>query len=265
MNTIKLSSLFVAGALLSGCIGSPPDATSDGSDAEVGEAREALTIPGGAFQDRNLNAGDSVYSPDGRTYLAMQSDGNLVLYYSPFATWSQPIWSTGTYGNPGAYAAMQSDGNLVVYKKVCIQVAGGTQNLCGLNVLWASGTNKGSENIAEVQDDGNFVIYQTSGNVIGGPLWASNTNNVVPPKSICFPHFCPMGSWWHTCDNEGDGTIGCSQPDRCDTSTYGCANNIDGNDEAVSCTNNLGHLVCTLSTGQTVDYVVASGCQYCTN
>jgi hypothetical protein len=41
----------------------------------------------------------------------MQTDGNLVVY-SPS---NQPLWSTGTYNDPGARAIMQSDGNFVLY------------------------------------------------------------------------------------------------------------------------------------------------------
>ena len=43
--------------------------------------------------------------------LAMQGDGHLVVYNSA----SQPVWYTGTAGNPGAYLSVQNDGNVVVY------------------------------------------------------------------------------------------------------------------------------------------------------
>jgi hypothetical protein len=45
-------------------------------------------------------------------YLAMQSDGNLVLYNSGGAA----VWNTATYGYDGAYVSLQNDDNLVVYK-----------------------------------------------------------------------------------------------------------------------------------------------------
>jgi hypothetical protein len=46
-------------------------------------------------------------------YLAMQGDGNLVLYdYS-----INSIWDSKTYGHNGAYVKMQNDGNLVIYPK----------------------------------------------------------------------------------------------------------------------------------------------------
>ena len=42
--------------------------------------------------------------------LAMQGDGNLVLYSD-----NQPVWYTHTEGHPGAYLMIQNDSNMVVY------------------------------------------------------------------------------------------------------------------------------------------------------
>lgn len=46
------------------------------------------------------------------TQLAMQKDGNLVLYGPGGAV----RWTTFTYGNPGAFLKVQTDSNLVIYK-----------------------------------------------------------------------------------------------------------------------------------------------------
>ncbi|MFE2141031.1 hypothetical protein ACFXA3_04615 [Streptomyces sp. NPDC059456] len=80
-----------------------------------------------------LASGETLNSPRRNTELVMQADGNLVLYAlgNPGGA-KLPLWSTGTYGNPGAYAAMQEDGNFVVYKK------GGGPDKGG--ALWATGT-----------------------------------------------------------------------------------------------------------------------------
>jgi Ricin-type beta-trefoil lectin domain len=43
--------------------------------------------------------------------LDMQGDGNLVMYDAS----GNPLWSSGTPGNPGAVTQIQDDGNLVVY------------------------------------------------------------------------------------------------------------------------------------------------------
>ncbi|HEY2370323.1 MAG TPA: lectin, partial [Polyangiaceae bacterium] len=55
--------------------------------------------------------------------LAMQGDGNLVLYDAA----SKPVWASNTSGHVGATLAVQNDGNLVVYQA-------GTP-------LWASNTS----------------------------------------------------------------------------------------------------------------------------
>ncbi|HEX8612874.1 MAG TPA: hypothetical protein VF800_16415 [Telluria sp.] len=47
-------------------------------------------------------------------FAIMQYDGNFV-EYSKFA---EPLWDTGTDGNPGAWLSIQDDGNLVVYSRV---------------------------------------------------------------------------------------------------------------------------------------------------
>jgi len=58
---------------------------------------------------------------DTRTYgmavreCVMERDGNLVLYeYSHNA-----VWASNTQGNPGAYLAVQDDGNVVIYVPEC--------------------------------------------------------------------------------------------------------------------------------------------------
>ena len=102
---------------------------------------------------QQLLAGESLWSCDGRFHLAMQSDGNLVLYQA-----NGPIWATGTNGRGGVKARMQTDGNLVVY------TSGGT-------AIWASNTNGHSGAYAAVQNDGNFVVYSSGGTA----LWASGT------------------------------------------------------------------------------------------
>ncbi|ATB37101.1 hypothetical protein CYFUS_002522 [Cystobacter fuscus] len=56
----------------------------------------------------------------------MQSDGNFVVYRTTGATTGADVWSTLTYGHPGAYLVLQNDGNLVIYE-------GGT-------AIWNTGT-----------------------------------------------------------------------------------------------------------------------------
>jgi hypothetical protein len=62
-------------------------------------------------------------APNGQgAQLAMQGDGNLVLYTPSYT----PLWAAGVSGFPGAYAVLQDDGNLVIYQ--------------GSNPVWASYT-----------------------------------------------------------------------------------------------------------------------------
>ena len=90
----------------------------------------------------------------GRYRLAMQTDGNLVVYTKR----GRPLWNTGTWGQPGDSLTMQSDGNLVIY-----------------NVhdqpIWWSGTFGHPGAFALMQTDANFVVYSSSNQ----PLWASNS------------------------------------------------------------------------------------------
>jgi hypothetical protein len=59
----------------------------------------------------------------GTNYLAMQGDGNLVVYTSD----NRPVWASGTWGHPGAVLRVQDDCNMVIYD--------------GPYAIWASWTN----------------------------------------------------------------------------------------------------------------------------
>jgi hypothetical protein len=73
-------------------------------------------VPVGRFYKPGLNAG---------SYLAMQTDGNAVVY--PGTSSGSIIPLSNTANDPGAALYVQSDGNVVVY-------ANGA-------AVWASGTN----------------------------------------------------------------------------------------------------------------------------
>ncbi|MFG3202878.1 hypothetical protein [Streptomyces sp. NPDC048192] len=126
---------------------------ADGTNAHSATIGSGQKIPGGWWAQTQY------------TRLAMQPDGNLVMYRKRDG---KAIWSTGTSGHSGAYASMQSDGNLVVY------TSGGT-------ALWSTHTNGHTGAYALLQSDGNFVVYTSSGGPgKGGALWASNTRSYVP-------------------------------------------------------------------------------------
>jgi len=100
-----------------------------------------------------LRADQSIYSPDGRFQLVMQTDGNLVLY-GP----SGALWSSTTAGSGATFAQTQTDGNFVVYTAANVPV-------------WSSGTSGNPGAWLALQNDGNLVIYDGS-NVA---IWNSHT------------------------------------------------------------------------------------------
>lgn len=100
----------------------------------------------------SLKAGEELISPNGRFRLAMQKDGNLVIYKAGKAT-----WASGTGGKGATSLDMQRDGNLVIYKNS--------------KAMWSSKTNGKGGIRVDMQDDGNLVIFKDDGDSV----WASDT------------------------------------------------------------------------------------------
>ncbi|KAJ3015648.1 hypothetical protein HKX48_004437 [Thoreauomyces humboldtii] len=103
-----------------------------------------------------LEAGDSLFSNSDDVQLAVQGDGNVVIYSRNSGSW-QAIWATGTNGqdDPPFTLNMQQDGNLVFYAD-------------GI-ALWASGT-AGTTYVA-LQDDGNLVMWADGGGRVQTVVW----------------------------------------------------------------------------------------------
>ncbi|MFD7908637.1 glycosyl hydrolase family 18 protein [Kitasatospora sp. NPDC059722] len=89
---------------------------------------ESITAPGGYRLAMQTDGNLVMYAPGGGVaqtwdtvgrgdHLAMQTDGNLVLY----GTGGAMLWTTSTSGSPGAYLKIQDDGNLVVYQGVQVK------------------------------------------------------------------------------------------------------------------------------------------------
>ncbi|WP_081081012.1 curculin (mannose-binding) lectin [Burkholderia territorii] len=108
--------------------------------------------------NETLTAGNVVYSDNGQYHLAMQTDGNLVLYGPTGA-----VWQSQTSGSGGNRVVMQGDGNLVVYR-------------ADNKAVWSSKTSHPSAFLA-VQDDGNVAIYWPR------PVWSSNTSDPATQQS----------------------------------------------------------------------------------
>jgi len=101
-----------------------------------------------------LRAGESMYSRNGIYKLAMQGDGNLVLYVA----WKgYAIWSTKTGKMPFVLVHLESTGNLSLFPK--------------LGQHWMSKTEGNPGSRLVLQDDGNLVLYNAS----NAPVWATNT------------------------------------------------------------------------------------------
>lgn len=93
----------------------------------------------------------------------MQADGNLVLYNTIDRGGDavNPVWDSGTHGNPGAVLELQEDGNLVIYSK-------------DKRVLWAADTAGTVKAFLTLQNDGNVVLYSMhTGDPV--PVWATKT------------------------------------------------------------------------------------------
>lgn len=173
----------------------------------------SLTIP----QSTSVQIG----SPSGNLSLAMQGDGNLVLYQN-----SIPLWASNTGGQScgtnQCKAVFQADGNFVVYNgstPLWQSVTGGNSGavlvltdqlphmeIVGTNqsILWANAYifSAGNFRLAQgasvilgpaflvMQGDGNLVLYQG-----GTALWNSGTGGQNCGANQCFAAFQGDGSF----------------------------------------------------------------------
>ncbi len=106
------------------------------------------------FPSEQLNAGQTLVACDSSHHLAMQTDGNLVLYNDNNHA---AIWSTSTSGTDADTFIFQEDGNLVLRN-------------ASSQTIWAAHTNGQGAEFLAVQTDGNLVLYAGS-----QPIWATGT------------------------------------------------------------------------------------------
>jgi hypothetical protein len=105
--------------------------------------------------NQTLSAGQSLVSFNVRFRLAMQGDGNLVLYGNNM----RPLWASNTSGTGANRVVMQGDGNLVVYT-------------ASNKAVWDSHTAGQGASRLVMQDDGNLVVYNSSNT----PTWYTRTS-----------------------------------------------------------------------------------------
>ncbi len=158
--------------------------------AQAGKPAVFSILPSGA----SLFDGQSLVSPNGRFKLAMQSDGNLVLYGDGLV-----LWDSGTLNDAPDSAMMQGDGNFVIYK--------------ANRPIWSSGTSsavRGSYRLA-VQSDGNVVVYSPANK----PLWQTfatagaglQYGDSGPAVRTLQAHLMTLGYWLGTANGYfGDST-----------------------------------------------------------
>ncbi|MEI8025518.1 MAG: hypothetical protein WCI18_04135 [Pseudomonadota bacterium] len=136
-------------------MGLPPPQAPSNSSKEAPNTQTKVTpkicIGSILSAGQRIEVAQLLCSTDGRFQLAMQEDGNLVIYQAGSA-----IWASNTGGSGATFAILQYDGNLLLYKDS--------------SVVWASHTGGRKANSLIMQNDGNLVIYNGS-----DPVWASNT------------------------------------------------------------------------------------------
>lgn len=158
-NAFKTAGLIRTAAALAGATAFAFATSLSSSPAALASAR-ASTLPAG----QQLQAGQELVSTGGQYALAMQTDGNLVIYGNGCV-----LWASGTAGSgSNDDLSMQGDGNLVIY------TAAG-------KAVWASGTTgSGTANYLNMQADGNLVVYTSTAK----PVWASGVSNA---DQLCAP------------------------------------------------------------------------------
>lgn len=139
---------------------------SDGGTADirlgVQDGQEAWLVGQSQQLSRRSSRGNG-YIRIGHAYLAMEADGDLILYHSPQHLAAGPAcaaWHTGTGGHPGAYLRFQPDDNLIVF-------APDGQPLWVANLCCG-----GAANTFAVRADGNLVLFDSSTKQV---YWQSGT------------------------------------------------------------------------------------------
>jgi hypothetical protein len=168
-------------------IHSPP--TPNGSSGYTG-TYDGICYVAHFFSDtlvvgQSLGVGDQLWSNDGRFYLAMQGDGNLVVYFRLFnaggGVSNIPLWASNTGGSPGIKALLIGDGNLAVLDAQGNSpwfASSGKPGWCNNDPNERSckvesaytGANVPNARLT-MQDDGNLVIYNNT-----TPLWYTGTS-----------------------------------------------------------------------------------------
>ncbi|WP_081951971.1 hypothetical protein [Kitasatospora phosalacinea] len=176
---------LLAAAAMAGTVPAAQAATDPAAPSPKCQLPAPTTVADRQTAGWKLTGGQSLAAKDGKAVLTMEPDGNLVLYLvNSTGGPNHPIWSTGTWGHPGAYGLLQDDGNFVVYQ------AGGGPETGG--ALWSSGT-WGQPGATLSILPGALLIVGTP-----GKLWSTSTFD--EPSAFCpgvadSPGVILSGSW----------------------------------------------------------------------
>ncbi len=129
------------------------------------------------LQNQQLFPGQFINSPDGKSRLAMQMDGNLVLYQPALA---KTLWASNTNGSGVARLQLQTDGNGVLYDITA-------------KAFWATNTVGKNGASLVVQNDSNLILYDATNKAI----WATNTA-VLPPAPPAVTYYQIKNMWQST-------------------------------------------------------------------
>ncbi|QTR03627.1 S8 family serine peptidase [Saccharothrix algeriensis] len=99
--------------------------------------------PDRLIRGEELTVGQSRTSLNGKYFLVLQPDGNLVLYVKAEG---RPLWSTGTWGSDVTRAVLEPNGNFVLYSAAGV-------------ARWSTNTANTTADRLVVQDDDNVVLY----------------------------------------------------------------------------------------------------------
>ncbi|MFF9050222.1 FG-GAP-like repeat-containing protein [Streptomyces erythrochromogenes] len=172
-----------------GCLGTDPAETRTGAVSartdDLGQWIATVTDPMLVHPGQIIESGTTLVGKNLK--LSMQADGNMVIYHNSGGEGKgAALWSSNTYGNPGAYAIMQADGNFVVHKKDGGDGRGGH--------LWSTATFGNPDAYLRFQNDGNLVVHRKDGGEgTGSRLWSSET--AMRPNTLVGDGRLPAGSW----------------------------------------------------------------------
>jgi hypothetical protein len=98
----------------------------------------------------DLTTGNSIFSPDGKYKITLESNGNMVLYNN-----NTQVWQSNTAGQGATKLSLQNDGNLVL-------------NTASNQSKWAASSNNTAVQRLVLSNDGNLLICNNHNAV----LWA---------------------------------------------------------------------------------------------